>query len=57
MKPLIWIEAEPFLDRGEWVVDTQFIDIMGSSYLLANGMGTPTKNARHVVDVLAGTYI
>lgn len=39
------LEAEAFADKGGWVVDQQFMDIMGSSYLLAHGMGTPVDDA------------
>ena len=39
------IEAESFLDKGGWVVDPQFVEQMGSSYLMAHGMGVPVKNA------------
>ena len=41
----ICLEAEQFADRGGWVVDSQFIDQMGSSFLLAHGMGTPVADA------------
>ena len=33
------IEAESFDQAGGWVLDTQFIEIMGSPYLLAHGLG------------------
>jgi hypothetical protein len=39
------LEAESFADPGGWSIDTQFIDIMGSSYLLAHGLGEPVKDA------------
>jgi len=39
------IEAESFIDKGNWVTDPQFIQQMGSTYLMAHGMGTPVKNA------------
>lgn len=39
------IEAEAFQNKGGWVVDQQFIDQMGSSYLMAHGLGTPVKDA------------
>lgn len=39
------IEAESFIDKGYWVTDPQFIQQMGSTYLMAHGMGTPVKNA------------
>jgi hypothetical protein len=53
----VWVEAESFSDQGGWVLDTQFIDIMGSPYLLAHGMGTPVKDASTSVDIPeGGTY-
>lgn len=39
------IEAENFTDKGGWQVDQQFMDLMGSSYLLAHGLGKPVKAA------------
>lgn len=47
----VWVEAESFASPGGWMLDTQFIDIMGSPYLLAHGMGTPVKNAETEVSV------
>ncbi len=44
-QPLVWLEAEQFSDLGGWVNDAQFIDQMGSPYLLAIGMGTPVQDA------------
>lgn len=38
-------EAESFSDKGGWVVDPQFVEQMGSPYLLAHGLGTPVKDA------------
>lgn len=53
----VWVEAESFASPGGWMLDTQFIDIMGSPYLLAHGMGTPVKNAETEVSVAeAGAY-
>lgn len=40
------IEAEGFEDKGGWVVDPQFVEQMGSPYLLAHGMGVPVENAK-----------
>jgi len=40
------IEAESFGEKGGWVVDPQFVEQMGSPYLLAHGLGIPVKNAR-----------
>lgn len=39
------IEAETFTDKGGWVVDPQFIEQMGSSYIMAHGMGSPVRDA------------
>lgn len=39
------IEAESFTNKGGWVVDQQFMDQMGSPYLLAHGMGKPVADA------------
>lgn len=39
------VEAESFSHKGGWVVDQQFIEIMGSPYLLAHGMGKPVEDA------------
>ena len=53
----VLVEAESFADHGGWVLDTQFINIMGSPYLLAHGMGRPVQDA--VTDVTlpsTGTY-
>ena len=41
----ILIEAESFTNRGGWVIDQQFMDEMGSPYLLAHGLGVPVKDA------------
>lgn len=42
---LVLIEAESFSSRGGWVVDPQFMDQMGSPYLLAHGLGRPVADA------------
>jgi len=39
------LEAESFQNPGGWSLDTQFIDLMGSPYLLAHGLGEPVKDA------------
>lgn len=41
----LFVEAENFSKKGGWVVDQQFMDIMGSSYLMAHGMGKPVDDA------------
>ncbi|MFT5151052.1 MAG: hypothetical protein ACI841_001038, partial [Planctomycetota bacterium] len=47
---LILVEAEAFDDLGGWVLDQQFMDLMGSPYLLAHGMGKPVGDATTVVE-------
>jgi hypothetical protein len=39
------IEAESFIDKGGWLVDPQFVEQMGSPYLLAHGLGRPVGDA------------
>jgi hypothetical protein len=39
------IEAESFAEKGGWVIDQQFMDVMGSPYLLAHGLGKPVEDA------------
>lgn len=41
----VLVEAESFDNHGGWQLDTQFIDNMGSPYLLAHGMGRPLPDA------------
>ncbi|MET2985604.1 FAD-dependent oxidoreductase [Aureibaculum conchae] len=41
----ILIEAESFIEKGGWVVDPQFVEQMGSPYLMAHGMGERVANA------------
>src|SRR5687767_11558741 len=43
------VEAESFKDLGGWSLDTQFVHVMGSPYLLAHGLGTPVKDATTTV--------
>ena len=40
-----FIEASTFDFYGGWVLDTQYIQTMGSSFLLAHGIGEPVENA------------
>ncbi len=46
----VFLEAEAFDNPGGWVVDQQSMDIMGSPYLMAHGMGIPVKDASTVVN-------
>ncbi len=41
----ILLEAEAFDDLGGWVIDQQFMDQMGSPFLLAHGLGVPVADA------------
>ncbi|MDD2599709.1 MAG: FAD-dependent oxidoreductase [Kiritimatiellae bacterium] len=45
------VEAESFANKGGWVVDQQFVDQMGSSFLLAHGLGTPVADAVQKIEV------
>ena len=47
----ILVEAESFADLGGWVVDQQFMDQMGSPYLLAHGLGEPVRDAATTVEL------
>lgn len=49
----VFVEAESFADPGGWVIDQQFMDEMGSPYLLAHGMGVPVKDAVTTVEIPA----
>ncbi|MCK5347687.1 MAG: FAD-dependent oxidoreductase, partial [Candidatus Heimdallarchaeota archaeon] len=42
----VLVEAESFDNPGGWVVDPQFVQQMGSPYLMAHGMGVPVGNAK-----------
>lgn len=51
------VEAESFKVKGGWVVDQQFMDLMGSPYLMAHGMGEQVDDARtEVTFPEIGTY-
>ena len=51
------VEAESFEHPGGWSLDTQFINAMGSPYLLAHGLGQPVADATTTVKLpAAGTY-
>lgn len=47
----LFVEAEAFADRGGWKIDTQFIQQMGSPYLLAHGLGRPVDDAVTTIEV------
>jgi hypothetical protein len=53
----VLVEAEGFKEHGGWLLDTQFIDLMGSPYMLAHGIGKPVADARTTVRFPeTGTY-
>ncbi|MCA9137106.1 MAG: FAD-dependent oxidoreductase [Planctomycetales bacterium] len=53
----IFVETESFDELGGWKLDTQFIQQMGSPYLLAHGLGTPVEDATTKVKIQTpGTY-
>ncbi len=54
---LALVEAENFDKLGGWAVDQQFMDQMGSPYLLAHGLGEPVADATTSVTLpAAGKY-
>ncbi len=55
--PVVLVEAEQFANLGGWLVDQQFMDQMGSPYLLAHGLGEPVRDAETTVRFpAAGKY-
>ena len=42
---VVWLEAEGFDNTGKWSNDSQHVDLMGSPYLLATGVGRPVADA------------
>jgi len=51
------VEAEGFDKKGGWVIDQQFMDQMGSPFLMAHGLGNPVEDASTVVKFPGtGTY-
>ncbi len=47
----ILLECEAFASKGGWCLDQQFMDEMGSPYLLAHGMGVPVPDASTTVAI------
>jgi len=53
----VLVEAERFAEAGGWKADAQFVESMGSPYLIAHGLGVPVSNAVTLVDFpVAGEY-
>lgn len=47
----VFIELESFAEKGGWKVDQQFMDVMGSPYLIAHGAGVPVDDASQQVEL------
>ena len=47
----LWIDAEDFADYGGWRLDTQFVHLMGSGYLIAASVGVPVRDASTEVEI------
>ena len=57
LKADVLIEAESFDNLGGWVLDQQFMDQMGSPFVLAHGLGVPVADATTEVTFSEpGTY-
>ncbi len=53
----VYVAASTFEEKGGWTADPQFMEQMGSSYLLAHGLGQPVNDARTRFTVpQEGTY-
>ena len=53
----VYVECESFNRLGGWIVETQSMRQLGSSYLMAHGYGTPVADAETEVDIPAeGRY-
>ena len=54
----LWIDAADFQNKGEWVLDTQFVHLMGSPYLLAvKAPGIPVEDANTKVQWTGGKMV
>lgn len=54
---MIFVEAESFREKGGWIVDQQYMHVMGSPVLLAHGLGEPVADAVTEVEFpRSGTY-
>ncbi|MEA4918226.1 FAD-dependent oxidoreductase [Proteiniphilum sp.] len=47
---LVWVETELFDHKGGWINESQFVDQMGSPYLMAHGLGLPVEDAHTIVE-------
>lgn len=54
---LVLVEPESFETLGGWVIDQQFMDQMGSPFVLAHGLGVPVADASATIAFPGGgTY-
>jgi len=54
---IVLVEGEAFERLGGWVIDQQFMDQMGSPFVLAHGLGVPVEDAATTVEFpVVGTY-
>ncbi|HBC86610.1 MAG TPA: pyridine nucleotide-disulfide oxidoreductase [Lentisphaeria bacterium] len=57
IKGIVFVQSGTFKDYGGWMLDQQFMDQMGSSYLIAHGLGKPVADANTNVSFpAAGKY-
>lgn len=49
----VFVECESFAEKGGWCLDQQFMDEMGSPYLIAHGMGVPVADASTEIEIPA----
>ena len=49
--PVVFVEAEAFSNKGGWQIDQQFMDLMGSPYLIAHGMGSAVEDASTRIEI------
>jgi len=52
----VLLEAEHFADYGGWVHDSQFMNQMGSPFLMAHGLGVPVADAVTKINLAPGKY-
>ena len=53
----VFLEAENSANTGAWDIDQQFMEQMGSPYLLAHALGIPVADATTTCQFLkAGSY-
>ena len=47
----LYVDTEDFDDYGGWRMDTQFVHLMGSPFLMATGIGKPVEDATTTISV------